>query len=70
MMGVMSIKVRFYLSLASSALFALVAVLNAILAWEEDGSHIWLKWLTAGFFGAAAVVSLIAAFRRRKMTDA
>jgi uncharacterized membrane protein YjjB (DUF3815 family) len=56
----MSAKTQFYLQLAASVLFALAAVMNAMRR----------EWWAAGLFGAAAVVSLIVAFQRRKMTGA
>jgi hypothetical protein len=56
----MSAKTQFYLQLATSVLFALSAVIFAL-------GH---NWWPAGLFGAAAVVSLIVLFQRRKMTGA
>jgi hypothetical protein len=58
--GVMSAKTQFYLQLATSVLFALAAVMQAVRR----------EWWAAGLFGAAAVVSLIVAFRRSKRTNA
>jgi hypothetical protein len=58
--GVMSAKTKFYLSLATSALFALAAIVNAVMS----------QWWVAGLLGTAAVVNLGVAFWRRKMTDA
>jgi uncharacterized membrane protein len=55
----MSAKTDFYMQLVGLAVFALVAVVQAIL-------H---EWRPAGLFATGAVVYLIAAyFSRRKMT--
>jgi hypothetical protein len=58
--GLMSAKNQFYLGLAASALLALAAVIDAVRS----------EWWAAGLLGTAAVVSLIVAFRQRKMTNA
>ena len=60
MMGVMSAKTLFYLTLVASALFALAAVMNVLRR----------QWLVAGLWGAGAVIWLIVAFRRSKRTNA
>jgi hypothetical protein len=51
----MSGKTQFYVWLAASVLFAIAAVMNAVMR----------QWWPAGLFGAAAVVALIVAFQRR-----
>jgi hypothetical protein len=56
----MSAKTQFYLQLATGVLFALAAVIHAVMR----------HWWTAGLFGVAAVVLLIVVFQRRKMTGA
>ena len=58
--GVMSAKTKFYLSLATSALFALAAVSDAVMS----------RWRVAGLFGTSAVGFLLnLAFWLKKMTD-